>query len=195
MDPVGERWGNMNMFTDCWVILRCKPSHTLLLESTLLEWDVVAWTPKVNVKARRAHTRRAKTSLMPVMPSFVFVKEKEWPRLQPIKEQLGELTFNVFVFYGIVPRVHDKELEPLRSYQEETLDENRPQEFSFGERCVVGAGPFVGTEVVVCGYNRAYYTVEAVESRMKLKIPALLLVANNGQDKHMRLNTASQSAR
>lgn len=140
-----------------WCILRTASPRTMPLARSLAEAGFEAWTPTDHITRRVPRGDRVERFLVPLMPSYVFVREHHLPALREIERADVRLhpAFSVWKYAGDTLYVRHAALHPLRAEQQRrylaslpkqpharTKDHGEP--YAPGDRFAYPDGPFAG---------------------------------------------------
>lgn len=149
--------GTMDRRSARWCILRTGPSRTLSLARSLMEAGFEAWTPTDRVKRRVPRGDHQEWLSAPLMPSYVFVRERHIADLRDIEraEVSVHPRFSIWRHMGSTLWVRHATLHPLRAEQQARYLASLPrqphaktkahgQPFYPGQRVKMMQGPFAG---------------------------------------------------
>lgn len=163
-----------------WQILRCSSKDTLVLEQSLINAGVRAWTPRWKLRRRLPRLRKVVTEIRPLLPTFVFVDPADVRFVE--QNAGGDLPqCTVFRFNESRPIVDESELTDLRSFSEELMiGAKEPEPFKtlpVGTRVVCESRLFKGMEAVVIGQKIGENLIRIEKSSLEIFVPPFLLKA------------------
>jgi hypothetical protein len=114
-----------------WCILRCSPGRTLPLAASLNDAGIEAWTPTGKSMRRQGRTRKAVKVPCPIMPTFVFARERHiaaleaccgMPFLNP------HPPFSIFRHRGTISKISDAALDAIRTEERRQTPRSFPKD-------------------------------------------------------------------
>lgn len=148
--------------TDRWCVLRIGGSRTMSLTRSLTAAGFDAWTPTVRVKRRVPRGDHFEWVNVPLMPSYVFVREPHIYELRAIEraEVSVHPQFSIWRHKGATLWVRNATLNPLRAEQQASYLASLPKQphaktkdhgapYRPGERLKLLQGVFAGFECEV----------------------------------------------
>lgn len=160
-----------------WVVLRCAGKNTMPLVQAMEKRGLDSWTPLWRRKRRYPRSSKYRTVVLPALPTFVFLAEKDmWSALDALTE-FATPGFSLMHSYGEIIRIKDAELASLRKISDVKPAEKNPVVWpQVGERRRVTSGAFTGMTGLVKGKTKHHCLVELDGSRFPVvKIPPFLL--------------------
>lgn len=146
-----------------WCILRTKGSSTLRLARSLNDSGIEAWTPTELRVKRDPKTRARSETIIAVMPTWVFARERFLPDLAAEAKLPKSLhpDFSVFRYLDRFPIVRDRELNALRIIERKAALKAAPVVFPVGHSIRIPDGPFQGLTGEVVELGNGEYTLLA----------------------------------
>jgi hypothetical protein len=171
-----------------WCILRTAPRSTLGLAKSLGEDGITAWTPSQMIHYPKTRRREAEDRAAPVMPTFIFARKEDLPRLAMLRAQVStkHASFSIFRHAGRIPLIADASLAPLRQEEARASDRHaavkrrssRPPVFERGQTVVSLDKSFAGLEGVV-EEQKGKFVFVCFGGRYTFKVSAWLLQPNS----------------
>lgn len=160
-----------------WLILRTAGRSTLPLAASLGRDGFEAWAPARRMKIRKPRWNVHRDVCVPLMASFVFARTHHLVDLINLAERpkAGHPDFSVFHYFGRIPLVSDRDLEPLRTLERAGPTPDEMQNlYRKGEKVSVANGIFGGMAGVV-ERSDGTFTLVRFGSRMRVKISTFIL--------------------
>lgn len=142
-----------------WCILRAGGPSTMKLTASLQAAGFDAWTPTEHAKRRRPRGKGSEYRIVPLAPTYVFVRSRHLADLQRIER--ADITphprFSIFRYYGETVFVPHRQLHPMRERQQDTYVSSLPASgrapgkprgaaYTVGDTVKIASGPFAGFE-------------------------------------------------
>lgn len=130
-----------------WCILRTAGPRTLPVAESLSEAGFEVWTP---VETRRHQLRAGKsgtiTTTLPIMPTFVFARNRHQNELAAITRLpvSPHPRFSLFQYLDRVVTVRDSELERLRDAERRAVPKPKRPTLPVGTKVRPDQGPYTG---------------------------------------------------
>lgn len=160
-----------------WCILRCAASRTLPVAAALTAAGFQSWTPVQTLEIRCDKKRTRELKALAILPTFVF---SAWSRLSELRQiakspnqcfqvwdsderrmvTKGIPFFSVFSFDGMIPRIADRALQPLRAFERQSLPRVPATIFAVGQAVRVDGAGFEGLVAMVAGTRGGQVCVE-----------------------------------
>ena len=156
-----------------YAIIRCRGRDTLPLVMGLLEYDVEAWSPLVRQRVRVARKRKVIEKIRPAMPSFVFVHRSDLGKCLWLGGRRIVPSHTTFKMNGEVVFVPERELEPLRSLEDQSRQAS--PSLPVGAKVEIVSGPFKEMRGAVVASNDDYLMVHLEDFLWNLKLAPFLV--------------------
>lgn len=157
-----------------WAVLRCQSALTIKLEEDLLNFGLLAWTPKFTVLARLPHKRRPRPVDRLALPSFVFLQDHQCHDAHLMMARRDSPKFKPFFSQGLLVRIPDPLLEGLRAVEAMPLAPEGPNLWP-GCHVRITDGPLAGMVAEVEEIRGRNYTIIRLITGMQVKIATFLL--------------------
>lgn len=120
--------GNSGQSVSDWCILRMSGSATLALVTSLQDAGMDVWTPTEHIKRRVPRSKSAEHRIVPLAPTYAFVRRPHLADLQRIERMDGSPhpRFSIFRYYGETVFVRHRELCSLRAQQQDSYRSSLP---------------------------------------------------------------------
>lgn len=105
---------------DRWCILRTSGGRTLTLARSLVAAGIDAWTPMLVTKRRRPRSKATIELDAPILPTFVFARERHLPDLYRVlaAPRNPHPDFSIFRHAGRIPVISGAAMASLRAEEE-----------------------------------------------------------------------------
>lgn len=157
-----------------WAVLRCQSALTIKLEEDLVEFGLLAWTPKFTVLARLPHKRRPRPVDRLALPSFVFLHDHQCHDAHLMMSRRDTPKFKPFYSQGVLVRIADPLLEGLRAVEAMPLAPEGPALWP-GCHVMINDGPLAGMVAEVEAVRGRSYAIIRLITGLRVKIATFLL--------------------
>lgn len=168
-------WNLRGFAMDFWLVARCGSGKTMRLVDGLNSAGVSAWTPMLSRIRRLPRSPSVGPVMVPILPSFVFVLERQGVFASDLAERRQVPSFSWMRFIRKIVCVSDGDLSPMRGMHllETSLKPDAP---ALGQEVAFCSGGFEGMTGVVLKVGAKDCLVLINGGRgIKVSVPPFLL--------------------